>query len=90
MITTHLRNIFAECELEAGSACANFAHTAEDGKTHQVKHYNLEVIISLGCPNFATQADRSSTTTVRASGGAVRTAGQRTIGAHGVLLVALA
>ncbi|MGE6995359.1 RhuM family protein [Pseudomonas sp. NPDC047961] len=48
VISKHLRNIFAEGELEADSVCANFAHTAEDGKTYQVKHYNLDVIISVG------------------------------------------
>lgn len=48
VITKHLRNIFKEGELEEGSVCANFAHTAEDTKTYQVKHYNLDVIISVG------------------------------------------
>lgn len=36
VITKHLRNIFAEGEREADSACANFAHTAEDGKSRWV------------------------------------------------------
>lgn len=48
VITKHLRNIFQEGELGEDSVCANFAHTAEDGKTYQVKHYNLDVIISVG------------------------------------------
>ena len=30
------------------SVCANFAHTAEDGKTYQTRYYNLDVIISVG------------------------------------------
>jgi prophage maintenance system killer protein len=48
VITKHLRNVFAEGELERQSVCANFAHTAADGKTYQVDHYNLDVIISVG------------------------------------------
>ena len=48
VITKHLRNVFAEGELEAGSVCAKFAHPAADGKTYQVEHYNLDVIISVG------------------------------------------
>ncbi len=48
VITKHLRNIFKEGELDENSVCANFAHTADDGKTYQVKHYNLDVIISAG------------------------------------------
>lgn len=48
VITKHIRNVFAEGELQAESVCANFAHTAPDGKTYQVAHYNLDVIISVG------------------------------------------
>jgi prophage maintenance system killer protein len=48
VITKHLRNVFKEGELEEASVRANFAHTADDGKTYQVKCYNLDVIISVG------------------------------------------
>lgn len=48
VITKHLRNVFAEGELQQNSVCAKFAHTAADGKTYQVEHYNLNVIISVG------------------------------------------
>lgn len=48
VITKHLRNVFTEGELDADSVCAKIAHTAADGKTYQVEHYNLDVIISVG------------------------------------------
>jgi len=48
VITKHVGSVFRERELEAKSVCANFAHTAEDGKTYQVDHYNLDVVISVG------------------------------------------
>ena len=48
VITKHLRNVFAEGELDANAVCAKFAHTAADGKTYQVEHYNLDTIISVG------------------------------------------
>lgn len=48
VITKHIRNLFKEGELKADSVCANFAHTALDGKIYQVQHYNLDVIISVG------------------------------------------
>lgn len=41
-------NIFKEGELDKDSVCANFAHTAEDGKTYQTQFYNLDAIISVG------------------------------------------
>ena len=47
VITKHLRNVFAE-ELDKEAVCANFAHTAADGKSYEVLHYNLDVIISVG------------------------------------------
>lgn len=47
-ISRHIKNIFAEGELERDSVVANFATTAADGKTYQVDYYNLDVIISVG------------------------------------------
>lgn len=48
VVTKHLRNIFKEGELAEDSVCANFAHTAEDGKTYRTKYYNLDAIIAVG------------------------------------------
>ncbi len=48
VITKHIRNVFVEGELDKNSVCANFALTADDDKTYQVEHYNLDVIISVG------------------------------------------
>lgn len=47
-IGKHISNLFSEGELEQSSVVANFATTADDGKTYQVEHYNLDVIISVG------------------------------------------
>ena len=48
VITKHLKNIFESRELQEDSVCANFAHTAADGKSYQTKFYNLDAIISVG------------------------------------------
>jgi hypothetical protein len=48
VISRHIRNIFKEGELNKDSVYANFAYTAADGKTYEVEHYNLDVIISVG------------------------------------------
>ncbi len=48
VITKHLQNIFNTNELEENSVCANFAHTAEDGKTYPTNFYNLDAIIAVG------------------------------------------
>lgn len=54
VITKHIRNIFAEGELEEKVVCANFAHTTKHGalkdKTQEQStvFYNLDVIISVG------------------------------------------
>lgn len=48
VVGRHIRNIFRDGELEEDSVCAIFAHTATDGKTYQVKMYNLDAIISVG------------------------------------------
>ena len=58
VITKHLSNVFREGELEAKSVCAKFAHTADDGKTYQVDHYNLDVIISVGYRVKSAQGTR--------------------------------
>lgn len=58
VVSKHLRNVFAEGELERHSVCANFAHTAADGKTYQVEHYNLDVIISVGYRVKSVQGTR--------------------------------
>ena len=47
-ISRHMKNIFEEGELVKNSVVANFATTANDGKTYQVDYYNLDVIISVG------------------------------------------
>lgn len=46
-IGKHINNALNE-ELADVSVVANFATTAKDGKTYQVEHYNLDVIISVG------------------------------------------
>ena len=48
VITKHLKKIFEEEELLENSVCANFAHTAADGKIYNTKFYNLDAIISVG------------------------------------------
>ena len=48
VITRHLNNVLKTWELDADSVCAIFAHTAEDRKIYKTKHYNLDMIISVG------------------------------------------
>ncbi len=47
-ITEHILNIFREGELEEKAVCREFRQTGNDGKEYLVKHYNLDVIISVG------------------------------------------
>ena len=47
-VSEHIKHIFEEGELEENSVVRNFRTTAADGKTYTVKHYNLDMIISLG------------------------------------------
>lgn len=47
-ISEHIRNVFIEGELEEDAVVRNFRTTASDGKTYNVKFYNLDVIISVG------------------------------------------
>jgi prophage maintenance system killer protein len=48
VVTKHINNILKTKELRQKSVCANFAHTAADGKTYQTQFYNLDMIISVG------------------------------------------
>ena len=48
VISRHISNVFRDGELEQQEVVANFATTAGDGKTYQVAHFNLDVIISVG------------------------------------------
>lgn len=47
-ISEHIRNLFREEELDEASVVRNFRTTASDGKSYDVQHYNLDVIISVG------------------------------------------
>jgi len=47
-VSMHIRNVFAESELQPGSVVKEFLTTAADGKNYQTKFYNLDVIISVG------------------------------------------
>jgi len=58
VITKHVRNVFREGELDVEAVCAKFAHTAADGKTYQVDHFNLDVIISVGYRVKSAQGTR--------------------------------
>lgn len=47
-ISEHLKNIFAEGELDELSVVRKFRTTAADGKDYDTNFYNLDVIISVG------------------------------------------
>lgn len=47
-ISEHISNIFAEGELQEKAVVRKFRTTAADGKTYEIQHYNLDMIISLG------------------------------------------
>ena len=47
-ISEHISNIFIDGELAEDSVVRKFRTTASDGKSYNSKHYNLDVIISVG------------------------------------------
>jgi hypothetical protein len=47
-VSEHIKHVFEEGELEEGAVVRDFRTTAADGKSYRVKHYNLDVIISVG------------------------------------------
>ena len=47
-VSLHIKNLFDEGELEEKSVVKDYLTTASDGKNYRTKHYNLDVIISVG------------------------------------------
>ena len=47
-INYHIKKIFNDKELNEDSVIRNFRITAQDGKTYNTKHYNLQLIIAVG------------------------------------------
>ncbi|MBI2600568.1 virulence RhuM family protein [Candidatus Daviesbacteria bacterium] len=47
-VNEHLKNIFSEVELDESSVIRKFRITADDGKTYDTKHYNLDTILAVG------------------------------------------
>ena len=47
-ISLHINNIFREGELSKDAVVKEYLTTADDGKNYKTKHYNLDVIISVG------------------------------------------
>jgi hypothetical protein len=47
-VSMHIRNLFAEAELQASSVVKESLTTAADGKNYRTSFYNLDVIISVG------------------------------------------
>lgn len=47
-ISLHLKNIFAEGELDKDAVTEKFSATATDGKNYLTQHYNLDAIIAVG------------------------------------------
>lgn len=47
-ISYHLKNVFADKELEENSVIQFFRITAADGKSYDTQHYNLSAIIAVG------------------------------------------
>ena len=55
-INYHLKKIFEDTELVENSVIRNFRITANDGKTYDTKHYNLQAIIAVGFKVNSTRA----------------------------------
>ncbi|GAB6155746.1 virulence RhuM family protein [Desulfosporosinus burensis] len=55
-VTEHLKNIFADGELEENSVCRKSRRTGTDGKEYNTKFYNLEAVIAVG---FRTNSERA-------------------------------
>ncbi len=47
-ISEHIKHIFEEHELEEDSVVRKFRTTAKDGKSYNIKYYNLDMIVAIG------------------------------------------
>ena len=47
VIGKHIKTIIRNLELNDSSVRANFAHTASDGKTYFMDHYNLDMVLAI-------------------------------------------
>ena len=47
-VNSHLKQIFADSELQENSVIRHFRITAADGKSYDTQHYNLAAIIAVG------------------------------------------
>jgi hypothetical protein len=47
-ISEHIKHIFEDKELEEGAVVRLFRTTAADGKSYEVAHYNLDMVLALG------------------------------------------
>ena len=47
VITTHLKSVFEDGEIEENSTCAKFAQVADNGKTYNYKFYGLKAVIAV-------------------------------------------
>jgi hypothetical protein len=47
-VSLHIQNIYAENELDENSVVKEYLTTAADGKNYKTKHYNLDMILSVG------------------------------------------
>lgn len=55
-INYHIKKIFADNEMIEDSVTRKFRITADDGKTYNTKHYNLQMIIAVG---FKVNSERA-------------------------------
>ena len=47
-VSEHIKHIFEDGELEENSVVRFFRTTAADGKTYEVAHYNLDMVLAIG------------------------------------------
>ena len=55
-VNYHIKEIFADSELQEDSVIRKFRITADDGKTYNTNHYSLEMIIAVG---FKVNSERA-------------------------------